>query len=425
MNKLWCLILLVGCGDDANTMPDAGGDPPLDGADVKDCSGAAAVTAVGPAFPPDEPVMATIALVSHDATGAMCGMKDGGSGSEAELMIDAPPGGMVTMVLEDDEGYRGLYTWTEVQPGDRLLFPSLFERGITPKNVDVSVTIPALSGVTTFDVYLQCEHGGGGLSDPSPAGTFTKSLECGSNATAVAAMVLAENGSTAQYAVSAVTPIAASGTTSVTLGAWMAAARPTVTLRGTAGFDRGSMGLTPGATPDFHSVTMLSFADPLTDPATLGPRNVPPTFSTRMSVYLSTPEMPRRSVQIGRRYATPMSLDLMVTTDFLPLVSAQLTAPLPRPTITWSTARAATADAVYLNAGGWLLVTRAEPGAVRFPELPSAYLPTKPAVVQTVVLMEAKNVAGFDALRRDPALPYLDPEHSASSLGDSINGIIP
>src|SRR5688572_22460891 len=374
-------VFLIACGDDGSSvMPDAPGNSAVDAAADAgpNCSGAAPVTVSAPVFDPAR-VQLTFKLVSHDPSGFMCAMKDAGNTSEATTTIDVPPMGMVTMVVDDGDMYHGLFTWTEVQPGDQLLFPSLNPRGVTAKMVDVEVTVPAVTGVTTYDVYVQCEHGGGGLSDPAPAGVFTKTVECPSNATALAVMIEADNGNTSQYAVSAVTPIAASGKTTLTVGAYAPAALPTVTFRATVGFDRAYAGFVPGATADFHSVTLLSFAGNVTDPVTLGPRAVPASWHHNIVAAIAQSAEPTHALQISRQQAAPMPIDVNVTTDLLPLLSAQLGDGLPRPSITWSTARAATADAVYVNAGKWVMVTRAQPGTVRFPEVPAGMLPTGPA----------------------------------------------
>ncbi len=388
------------------------------------CGGAGAVAVIAPPFDPDR-VVFTTKVLAHDANGALCGMVDGTSGSEARTMIDVPPSGMVTMYLDDNDGYHGLYTWTAVQPGDELWFPYPQPHGVTAKTVDVEVNVPALVGVTSYEVYVQCEHGGGGLSDPAPVGTFTKSLECPSSTTAVAAMIEADDGTSTQWAVSPTTPLAASGPTTITVGAYMAAATPTMTVHGTTGFDRAFGGYVPGATADYHSVNMLVFTNITADPVTLGPRAVPPTWTTRMNVAVSQSAEPTHTLQLGRLQTTPMPLDVAVATDFQPLLSAQVATGLPRPSITWSTARATTADAVYINAGGWVIATRAEPGTVRFPEVPSALLPDGPAEVKAVTLIDAKSIAGFEDLRRDPIMPFNDPEFSASIIGDPFDTIIP
>ncbi len=45
--------------------------------------------------------------------------------------------------------------------------------------------------------------------------------------------------------------------------------------------------------------------------------------------------------------------------------------------------------------------------------------------MQAVVLIDAATVTGFEELRRDPGVPYTDPEATLSVLGDAINGIVP
>ena len=427
MNKLgWLLwVACIACGDDGSSVrPDApqASDAPTDSG--ADCEAAAPVTVTGPTYDPDT-VTFTASLVSHDASGAMCGTKEAAAGSEASTTIDVPPGGMVTMVLVDGGDEHHLFTWTEVQPGDELVFPSLQPGGLTPKMVDVEVTVPPRAGVTTFDVYVQCEHGGGGLSQPAPAGVFTRTVECMSSATAVTAMVAAEDNGVTQYAVSEITPIAATGPTSLTLGSWTPAASPTVTVHGTAGFDRAFASYVPGPTPEYHSVSMLSFENVSSDPVTVGPRDVPSTWGNQIVVGITQTAEPAHTLQLALDQTTPMAVDLTTATDFLPLVSGELTAALPRPSITWSTDGPATADAVYLNAGTWLLVTRAEPGTVRFPEVPADLLPVEPAKVQAIVLIDAKTVAGFEDVRRTPARPYMDREYTVSTLGESIDGIVP
>ena len=102
MNKLgWLLwVACIACGDDGSSVrPDApqASDAPTDSG--ADCEAAAPVTVTGPTYDPDT-VTFTASLVSHDASGAMCGTKEAAAGSEASTTIDVPPGGMVTMVDE-------------------------------------------------------------------------------------------------------------------------------------------------------------------------------------------------------------------------------------------------------------------------------------------------------------------------------------
>ncbi len=415
-------VTCFGCGDDSSSVgPDA--RPGDDAAVAADCTAAAPVTVVNPGFDPKD-VQLTTTLVAHDATGTMCSTSDGSSEPEGRATIDVPPGGMVTLALDGGTDYRGLFTWTEVQPGDELRFPLLEQRGAS-KTVEVVVVVPALADVSSFDVYVQCEHGGGGLSTPTPAGPFTKQVECPASATAVAVMVEAEDATSTRYAVSAVTPIAASGATTLTLGAWMPAASPTVTVHGTAGFDQAIAGFVPGAEVGYQSVQMASFANAVTDPLTIGPRHVPATWRNRTMVALSKSTEPGETLQLSRDQATPASLDVATATDFLPRLSGQLVAPLPRPSITWSMSRDATADAVSINAGHWVIVARPQPGTVRFPEVPAALLPTGPASVVAINLIESPTVADFAAHRTEPLRAYNAPDYTLSSIGDLLSGILP
>lgn len=402
-------------------------DAAVDGApDAPGCETAGDVTVHGPVLPPDSTSQLALTLVSHDASGATCTTVGGGSGSGAQMTIAVPAGGMVTMVIDPSDDDRRLFTWTEVQPGDELYFPRLFASDVATKTVSVELTIPAATNVTSYDVYIQCEGGGdNGLPDGAPAGTYSEDVECNASAQHVAVMVRADDGTNEQFAVSAITEIAASGPTTVTLGAYAAAAQPTVTIHGTAGLDSASLGLAPGATSDYGSVSFFSFADITADPVTVGPRGVPPTWFSHTSVTLRSSQEPMHTLAIQREQASPASLDLTTATDFAPLITAQLDAPLPRPTITWSTARSFAADLVTVNAGHWLVAARPEPGSVRFPAVPADLLPDGPAALVAVNLIDATAVAGFDEARTDPGLPFVDRELVVSSLGDPLGGIVP
>mgnify|MGYP001548570815 FL=1 len=106
MKKACVLLVLVACGGGSSATPDAAPDSAAtadaspDGADG--CSGAQMVTVEGPAFPPDNTQAVMLTVVSHDATGAMCNQATG-SGSEAQLAIATPPGGMVPAVLDVED----------------------------------------------------------------------------------------------------------------------------------------------------------------------------------------------------------------------------------------------------------------------------------------------------------------------------------
>lgn len=427
MRWMW-IGFLVACGSSSHS-PDA--MTPDDGAvdaaiDAPGCDDAANVTVFGPVLPPDTTSQLALTLVSHDASGATCTTVGGGSGSGAQMTIAVPPGGMVTMVIDPSDDDRRLYTWTEVQPGDELRFPVLFAADVTTKTVSVELTIPAVTNVSSYDVYIQCEGGGdNGLGPSAPAGAYTEDVECNAAAQHVAVMVRADDGTNEQFAVSPITEIAASGPTTVTLGAFAPAALPTATIHGTAGLDSASIGLVPGASSEYGSVSFLSFAEITGDPVMVGPRGVPPTWLTRFSVTLRSSQEPMHTLAIEHEQNTPASIDLTTATDFAPLITAQLDAPLPRPTVTWSTARSFTADLVTVNAGHWLVAARPEPGSVRFPEVPADLLPDGPAELVAVNLIDAMSVASFDEARRDPGKAFSDREFVVSSLGDALGGIVP
>ena len=112
---------------------------------------------------------------------------------------------------------------------------------------------------------------------------------------------------------------------------------------------------------------------------TVGPRAVPSAWHNRVLVAMSQSQKPAHTLQIARDQVTPMSVDLNVATNSCRKYPDSSRLVCLDPAITWSMTRAATADAVYVNAGHWLIVTRPPPGTVRFPELPAAWLPSEPA----------------------------------------------
>lgn len=380
---------------------------------------------LGPVSPPDEDLAITgLALVSHDSSGAMCSTVTGGSGSGARMMIDVPPGGMVTMVLDTDEDGRGLFTWTEVQPGDELTFPWLVRGDLTKQTVQVELTISTAPTASTYEVFLQCEHGGGGFGESAPAGAYTRALECPGTATSIAAYVITTSTTTPQIAVAPVTSIAASGPTTLTLGPWVTPASPTITIRGAAGFDQKYAGFRPAAASEFGAITRFSFAG-AEDPAVIPGGDLPPTWRNHLTVGVGMTADPSPTLTVGRDQATPEPLDLTLGTDFMPMLSAQLTAPLPRPTITWTAPGSPTADIVLANAGRWLMATRPQQTVMRFPEVPPSLLPAGPASVQAVMLIDGQTITGFDGVRKDPVLVYEERDFKATSLGDSFRAIIP
>ncbi|NVB79122.1 MAG: hypothetical protein HOV81_12045 [Kofleriaceae bacterium] len=377
-------------------------------------------------IPPDQELRITgLAVVSHDSSGAMCSTVTGRGDSGERMMIDVPPGGMVTMVEDTNRQGRGLFTWTEVQPGDELAFPSPVRDDLSPQTVQVALTIPTVPTAGSYEVFLQCEHGGGGLGESAPAGAYTRALECPPTSTSIAAYVITEATDSPQIAVSAVTPIATTGTTTLTVGPWMTPARPTITLRGAAGFDLKYAGFSPGAASGFQSVTHLSSTSGATDPATIPPRDLPPTWRNHVTVAVGTNASPRAMLAIARDQATPTSLDLTVGTDFMPMLSAQLTAPLPRPTITWTVPGSVpAADIVLANAGRWLIAARPQ-NVVRFPEVPASLLPAAPASVLALMLIDGQTITSFDEVRKDPVRVHELAEFRSTSLGDQVRAIVP
>jgi hypothetical protein len=419
--------LVCACGSSSSKAPDAGGDAAADApGDGPQCAGGGAVTVRGPVVPSSSQL--TLAVTSHDATGALCNVVTGGSGSDAQMTIDAPPGGMVSMIVDESAGGRHVMTWTEVQPGDTLVFPWA-RRDVTMKTVEVAMTIPALLGASQYDVSLQCGHGAGLDVRRFAAGEFVQAVPCRSDAQNMTAMVSADNGGEVKFAVSAITPIEPSGPTTLALGAWLQAPLVTATVHGASAFDGVSATFVPFPATEEPSTSFVVFGAPSDgDPVVLGPQAVPPTWTLEVLVGLSSGSLsswPPRLLQLGRVQTQPASIDLAVATDFLPSIDAELAVGLPRPQVTWSLARPANADAVFINAENWVMVTRAQPGTVRFPELPQNLLPTGPASLREVDVIDVAGITSFDQLRRDPLQAYARADQSLSSWGLFPNYIEP
>ncbi len=427
MTKYGWLLLLVACGGGSSAMPDApqGSDDAMVDA-APGCEGAQTVTVEGPAAPPDNTRSIALTVVSHDASGAVCNRANG-SGSEANVTIATPPGGMVTAVLDigpgpDMPAQRSLLTWTGVSPGEALLFPSPVARGATEQIVHVSLDVPVLTGAGSYDIELLCEGGGGMTMDGVPAGPLTADLSCRGSATKVTASVRAE-GTTTSFAVGDLAPIAA-GAATITLGAYAPAQQTTAVIHGEPGFDSNLMGLVPA--PDAqYGATLYAALGGAGDPVTIGPRTVPATWAVKASVYLSTQAMPQHTLYWSQYLATPPTTIDLQATDFLPRVDGSVSGGWPRPTVTWSFASSAPdADIAAARVDTWSIVGPGHPGTLTYPQLPADLLPTGDAELTAIDVFDDAAVTGYPQAHLDPLQLGTDSDVKASSFGQAFGALL-
>jgi len=427
MLKFGWLALLVACGGGGSRAADArGGNGDASGAidaahgdtsgDAAGCGDGAAVTATGPALAPGSTEQLTITAVSHDASGAYCG-RTTATGPSAHLTIDVPPGGMLTLVAASDMREQHTFTWTRVQPGDDLIFPSLIRHGVQDQLVHVQLTVPALAGASNNQLFIVCEHYGVANLGSVPVGPLSTDIYCETSAQSVIAWIEATTSQGVEYAVGDVTPIASSGATAISIGAWAAPATPTTTITGATDFQRADLGFSPGLPPDPFGSEYLQMNPLDAGATTFEPQPLPAPLPGDVEYRVTTTDT--RALVIHRPYtAPPPSVDLSVDADFLPAISASLDAGLPRPRMSWNAARpVAGIDIAFVRTASWIVATDGTSDSVLFPELPPDLVPTDTHPLYDVDLIESPELNGYDDVRADPLRAYFTHEHRITSAG--------
>ncbi|MDB4954898.1 MAG: hypothetical protein JWO36_2467 [Myxococcales bacterium] len=422
-SSVW-LVGLLACRGGSEAKPDASPDSVAIDApvDAPGCGAAQPVTVEGPALPPGSTVTLDLTVVSHDANGAVCNRATA-SGSEASITIDTPPSGMITMIVNSSAAPRvQRLTWTLVQPGEHLLYPSFVIRGATNRTLPVSLSIAALTGATSYDLTVMCERAGTSNMQVTP-GTIAVDVTCIGSAQHVTARVRANVGSATSFAVGDVVPIASTGTTTIPMGAWMNASLLTATIHGGSAFDQDVIGAAFAPTPGgFGTGSSFRFA-PGGDPVTIGPVEVPGQWGGISFVALDSSMMPRHALELAQAYTTPSAYDLTVGTSFLPPIDATLDAAFPRAEVTWHPQSAmADTDLVIIKVTDWTIIAPGHPGKLRYPALPVDLMPTATTSLIGVCTKDSIDIAGYDAARLDPFAIVTANNFRGSCFGDPIAG---
>lgn len=362
-------------------------------------------------------------FLSHDASGVLCGRMTA-SGQSPEVMLDVPPGGMVTASSVTDAPAQRIFTWTDVHPGDDLIFPSSLRHGLYSRHVTTSITFAALPGaIEGYNVMLQCDFGSITNAFIQP-GTSSVAIDCTEDARDVVVHLMTRTSAGYYFAASPLTPIAAKGPTTLAVSDWAPARLTPSTIHGDlSAFQQVSVKFQP--TPPASNGVLGLFAqfedEPSSDPTVL-PATALPDEPTHISVTLNTPYTKGRGIE--RLYASPpASLDVTLETDFLPNVDAMFHPDPHRPEVSWTADRPIdNADIVLaqLNINDrarWSIEVAGTASSVRFPELPADVLATAPGSLFGLSIVESSDIEGWDAIRENPNEVWNTPNYRVTSHG--------
>lgn len=150
-----CAVALLGCGTVVQAPVDSDASIDASAPDAQTIGQVTVTVTEG-----DAPIPGAFVLY-HDPSGAQVGSAR--TDADGKLTItDMPLGGAVTWVDDASVFYKiSLETRADVQDGDDLYF----SRGVVTailyldSGKDVSVTLPAANGATSYDVWFRCRYG--------------------------------------------------------------------------------------------------------------------------------------------------------------------------------------------------------------------------------------------------------------------------
>jgi len=332
----------------------------------------------------------------------------------------------VTVDVVSSAGLHYMFTWTGVRSGDQLLFPSDVRYVSAETPVDVELTIPALTGASSYDGHVECDYSG--MHDLIGPGPQSFTMFCNPAAKAVQALI---RGSTPQgdyFAASQVTSIVTSGPTTITMDAWQPAITNITTIHGDAtAFEYAHANFRWGelAAAGIGS-RYQSTGTPMATATMIGPTSLP-NISGDERFMLVKPKS--HAVALRRPYTAPSTTtELTLDTDFLPSVAATVDASLPRPVVSWVAERPITdIDVVIVQLTfdqfvGWSIASDGTSSMVTFPELPPDLLPTGPASLRALNIVVSGEFAGYDAVRPDPHAVWRSREFRVTSNGIPFSG---
>jgi len=150
-----CAVAMLGCGTVVQAPVDYDASIDASAPDAQTIGQVTVTITEG-----DAPIPGTFVLY-HDPSGAQVGSAR--TDADGKLTItDMPLGGAVTWVDDNSLFYKiSLETLADVQDGDDLHF----SRGVVTailyldSGKDISVTLPAANGASTYDVWFRCRYG--------------------------------------------------------------------------------------------------------------------------------------------------------------------------------------------------------------------------------------------------------------------------
>lgn len=394
---LLLVMMLVGCGVESGSSPDARSADAANTADAMEPDAAPACMPSGaPGLVTVEagvPGEATHEIFVHDPDGAV--LSQAAVDASGIVTVEVPSCGMVTLVVQPEFSSRDYYvTWVHVQPGDRIVAP----RRPRWEQVEFQVEFAAYPGATSYQ--FSGSFFGETTVTESPAALRQLSVD---GEVAVLGVALG------------VTPLVWSGTVAsspgVPIDPWQTA---------TTDVSVSLTGLPPAvSTPQIQldfvvgdiALPFLSEDLAATDgSASVGPTTAPDGFGTgRISALLDHVNLSGDQVQIARAPASAqVTFDYV---DLLPLPATfDVSGAAPRQDVAWTAERdPGEADVVILELHSdpivWYVIAPPTVRALKLPALPAGLRPTESLGAHTIALADIGDVTTYaDALARTPEL---------------------
>jgi len=386
------LAAIAGCGDDGNSTPDAPHaiDAPADSPSNTGCTPSGAtgkVTVDGPSS--TDPIQVT--FVVHDPSGAVVS-RSAVMGADATAMLDVPACGMVT-VVDTGGSEPNAVTWMGVQPGDHLLHLNRLPPATAHT---VSVQLAAATGATEYQVLATCSPNHESFTSSPTATTVTLDPQCTGSSVSILVTTTAPTG--AQMSLTTV-PLAATGTTNVTITGYQTPATSTVTAHDLGAFTDATYLTT--LQQDGNEIYLGEANMAITNGAVTIPA---PMLAGAGGIQLELANAPAgmnfHAVTLLRgEAAIPSTLDITAV-DLLPEVDGTVDTNT-RPTVTWSTASPITGALalveIKMGSAQWNVIAPPTPGAVHFPELPADLWTATAPTLQGIAEFESADVTTYAA----------------------------
>lgn len=400
--RAWLLFAAVAACHHASSdaTPDTPPPPPIDSTpdatvDSLACTPTTNATGQVTVDGPSGSASLAVTFIVHDPTGAII-TRSNPAGPDTTVMLDVPSCGMVTTSAQAPGGRRQIMTWTNVQPGDHLVS---LERASPTVARDVAIALGGFFQATEYDVVSSCAPNHYTFSSLQDTTEVDFAAQCTANPATITVVAVAKAPTASGYAVTSM-PIAATGTTTITMPPLDPATPSTLTLYHAS---------------KFTTARYVTYASPAGNPVPIGDVMATvsgdtvmvanaPTLQGHGAIEIDAGDATRRT-QLFRALPTlPTSIELDGN-ELLALVSGTVDAATTRPTVVWSTDAPAQADQALVeiqqgsNNGAieWDVALPPVAGSIHFPDMPADLWPATTAKLTGVAVFESSAITTFNA----------------------------